>query len=195
MEEKIKEEQKRCFGDRPGQSLYANYHDHEWGVPVHEDRHLFEMLILEGAQAGLNWETVLKKREGYRKAFHNFDPMRVAAMSNEDLEVLLTNPSIIRNRRKIFSARQNAGVFLEIQKEFGSFDRYAWQFVHNKPMLNKWKNLKEIPCESVESIAFSKDLKRRGMVFVGPTIIYAYMQAIGMVNDHLIDCFCHKKDR
>jgi DNA-3-methyladenine glycosylase I len=192
MENQMEKNRKRCFGDGPGQLLYADYHDHEWGIPVHEDRHLFEMLILEGAQAGLNWETVLKKREGYRSAFHQFEPKHVAAMRDDDLEALLLNPGIIRNRRKVFSARQNARVFLEIQKEFGSFARYVWQFVDNKPMINHWKSLKEIPCESIESKTLSKDLKRRGMIFVGPTIIYAYMQAVGMINDHLIDCFCRR---
>ncbi|HEY2811678.1 MAG TPA: DNA-3-methyladenine glycosylase I [Rhabdochlamydiaceae bacterium] len=181
---------KRCFGD--ALPLYAEYHDREWGIPIHDDQSLFEFLILEGAQAGLNWETILKKRKGYRALFHNFDPKRVAAMTDADLETLTQNPAIIRNRRKIYGARQNAAVFLSIQKEFGTFDRYVWQFVKNKPIVNQWKSLKEIPPESPESIALSKDLKKRGMTFVGPTIIYAYMQAVGMVDDHLVDCFCRR---
>lgn len=183
-------DKKRCFGNGVGQDLYAAYHDKEWGVPLHEDRRLFEMLILEGAQAGLSWETVLKKREGYRRLFHDFDPALVAAMTDSDLEALIRDPAIIRNRLKIFSVRQNARVFLEIQKEFGSFDRYVWSFVNGAPIVNYWKSLKEIPCQSIQSDALSKDLKNRGMVFVGSKIIYAYMQAIGMVDDHLVDCFC-----
>lgn len=183
-------DKKRCFGNGPHQSLYAAYHDREWGVPVHDDRLLFEMLILEGAQAGLNWETVLKKREGYRQAFHNFEPQLVAAMTDTDLQDLLKHPNIIRNRRKIFSARQNAHVFLKIQSECGSFDHYVWQFVNHRPIINAWKVFQEVPSISAESKAISKDLKKRGMLFVGPTIIYAYMQAVGMVNDHLVDCFC-----
>jgi len=186
--EKVK---KRCFGDEPGKTFYADYHDNEWGIPVHEDRYLFEMLILEGAQAGLSWETVLKKREGYRRSFHNFDPSLVAAMTDVELEDLVGNPSIIRHRRKIFSARQNASVFLKIQKEFGTFDRYLWDFVDNRPIINQWKLPKEVPSKTPESNALSKDLKKRGMAFVGSTIIYAYMQAVGLVNDHLIDCSCH----
>lgn len=182
--------EKRCFGNGPGKDFYAEYHDKEWGVPVHEDRRLFEMLVLEGAQAGLSWETVLKKREGYRRLFHNFDPLLVAAMTEEELEGLISNSAIIRNRRKIFSVRQNARVFLQIQKEFGSFDCYLWKFVENKPVVNHWKTFKEVPPKTVQSDTLSKDLKKRGMVFVGSTIIYAYMQAIGMVNDHLVDCFC-----
>jgi DNA-3-methyladenine glycosylase I len=186
----MKKAKKRCFGNDTDQALLAEYHDKEWGVPSHDDRHLFEMLVLEGAQAGLNWETVLKKREGYRRLFHHFNPALVAEMTDADLEALLRNPAIIRNRLKIFSARQNARVFLKIQKECGSFANYAWQFVHNKPIVNHWKTLKELPAESTQSKALSKDLKKRGMTFVGPTIMYAFMQAVGMVNDHLVDCFC-----
>ena len=171
--------------------LYIQYHDEEWGVPVHDDQVLFEFLILEGAQAGLNWETILKKREGYRQAFHNFDPNKVAAMSDAELEILQSNPNIIRNKLKIFSARKNAKAFLEIQKEFGSFDAYVWQFVGGKQKKNAWKTLKEIPTETPESQALSKDLKKRGMSFVGPTIMYAYMQAVGLVNDHTMDCWKH----
>ena len=178
----------RCFGNGPRKEFYAAYHDEEWGVPVHDDRHLFEMLILEGAQAGLSWETILKRRLGYRKAFHNFDPCKVAAMSNAELEALRYNPNIIRNRLKIYGARQNARVFLQIQQEFGSFDRYVWGFVQGTPIKNHWENIKEAPTQTAESDALSKDLKKRGMTFVGSTIMYAYMQAIGMVNDHAINC-------
>lgn len=180
---------KRCFGEGIGKEFYADYHDHEWGIPVHDDRHLFEMLILEGAQAGLSWETILKRREGYREAFHHFDPHKVAAMKDEELERLLQNEKIIRNRLKVFGARQNAKAFLAIQKEFGSFDLYLWQFVGGKPIVNRWKSFKEVPPKTKESDALSKDLKKRGMTFVGSTIIYAYMQAVGLVNDHLKDCW------
>ncbi len=182
---------KRCFGDGPGKEFYAAYHDTEWGRPVHDDRHHFEMLILEGAQAGLSWETVLKKREGYRKAFHHFDPKKVAQMSDNELEKLLDNPNIIRNRLKVFTARQNAKVFLKIQEEFASFDRYLWRFVNGKPIKNHWKSLKECPTSTPVSDALSKDLKKRGMNFVGSTIIYAFMQAVGLVIDHPIDCWCY----
>ncbi|MBA2369978.1 MAG: DNA-3-methyladenine glycosylase I [Candidatus Protochlamydia sp.] len=186
-------DKKRCFGGASGKEFYASYHDNEWGIPVHDDQHLFEMLILEGAQAGLSWETILKRREGYGEAFHHFDPVKVAAMSDHELEVLRENPQIIRNRLKINAARQNALVFLKIQKEFGSFDQYIWKFVNGKPIKNHWKDLKEVPATTQESDALSKDLKKRGMTFVGPTIIYAYMQAIGMVNDHLVDCWCYHR--
>lgn len=178
----------RCFGNGPGQELYAQYHDKEWGVPVHDDRLLFEMLILEGAQAGLSWETILKRREGYRQSFHNFDLKKVVAMTDIELMHLMQNPKIIRNRLKIFSVRKNGVVFLKIQQEFGSFSRYLWQFVNNTQILNHWSSWKEVPVKSPQSEALSKDLQKRGMTFVGPTIMYAYMQAIGMVNDHLIDC-------
>ena len=183
---------KRCFGGELGKEFYTDYHDHEWGIPVHDDRHLFEMLILEGAQAGLSWETVLKKRAGYRRAFHHFDPVKVAHLKEGELEALRHNPEIIRNRLKIYSARTNAQVFLKIQQEFGSFDHYLWPFVQGKPIVNYWHHLKEIPPTSTESDALSKDLKKRGMTFVGSTIIYSYMQAIGMVNDHIVTCWCHK---
>ncbi len=179
---------KRCFGSSD-KKFYADYHDYEWGIPVHDDRHLFELLILEGAQAGLSWETILKRREGYRKAFHHFDPMKVASMMTSELESLLHNPNIIRNRLKIYAARQNAQVFINIQKEFGSFDHYVWSFVNGHPIINHWNHLKDIPAQSKESDALSKDLKKRGMTFVGSTIIYAYMQAVGMVNDHVKDCW------
>ena len=181
----------RCFGNGPGKELYAAYHDQEWGVPVYDDTHLFEMLILEGAQAGLSWETVLKKREGYRRAFHHFDPQKVAQMRDEELETLRHNPEIIRNRLKILSARQNARVFLEIQREFGSFSSYLWGCVENTPVINRWKSFSEVPVKTEVSDALSKDLKKRGMNFVGSTIMYAYMQAVGLVNDHLASCQLH----
>lgn len=179
----------RCFGGQPGKEFYAEYHDKEWGIPVHDDRHLFEMLILEGAQAGLSWETVLKKRTAYRMAFHNFDPSKVAKMTNSELEALRQNPEIIRNRLKINAARTNAVVFLKIQKEFESFDQYLWSFVNGKPIQHHAKSLTNLPTTIAESDALSKDLKKRGMTFVGSTIIYAYMQAVGLVNDHIVGCW------
>jgi len=187
------DEKERCFGGEPGKEFYTEYHDHEWGTPSHDDQHLFEMLILEGAQAGLSWETVLKKRDGYRKAFHHFDPQKVARMSDADLENLRQNPEIIRNRLKIYSARQNAQVYLSIQKEFGSFDHYVWGFVNGKPIHSHRTSFKDVPSNTSESDALSKDLKRRGMTFVGSTIIYAYMQAVGLVNDHLTWCWRYGK--
>lgn len=180
---------KRCFGD--SSPLYSEYHDTEWGIPSHDDRHLFEMLILEGAQAGLSWELILGKRAGYKKVFHNFDPTLVAAMTDRELEKLTLEPSIIRNRLKIFSTRKNARVFLEIQKEFGSFDAYLWPFVQGKPILNRWEKKEDVPSSSELSDRLAKDLKKRGMSFVGTTIIYSFMQAVGMINDHLVDCCCH----
>ena len=183
----------RCFGGGPDKQLYADYHDNELGIPVHDDRLLFEMLILEGAQAGLSWETVLKKREGYRKAFHHFDPVKVASMGDEELEALRQNSGVIRNRLKIYSARQNALIFIKIQREFGSFDRYVWGFVNAKPLANHWRRFEDVPTTTAESDALSKDLKNRGMTFVGSTIIYAYMQAVGLVNDHTPDCWCYKR--
>lgn len=179
----------RCKWANPKNPLYLKYHDEEWGVPVHDDQKLFEMLVLEGAQAGLSWETVLNKREGYRKAFKGFDIKKVAKMTDTMLENLMVNEAIIRNRLKIFSVRKNARIFIEIQKEFGSFDKYLWSFVKGKTIKNKWKNLKQIPAKIPESDALAKDLKKRGMSFVGSTIIYAFMQAVGMVNDHTTDCF------
>lgn len=181
---------RRCFGWQEGKEFYAIYHDREWGIPSHDDRHLFEMLVLEGAQAGLSWETVLKKRAGYRQAFHNFDPVKVAAMSDAELESLRQNEAIIRNRLKIYAARQNARVFLQIQQEFGSFSQYLWAYVDHKPIDRERKSFAEVPVSTEISDAISKDLKKRGMTFVGSTIIYAYMQAIGMVNDHLTGCCC-----
>lgn len=168
---------------------YQKYHDEEWGVPVHDDTKHFEMLILEGAQAGLSWETVLRKREGYRKVFYNFDVKKCAKMSDEELEKLMQNPDIIRNRLKVFSVRKNAIVFLEIQEEFGSFDKYIWNYVCDKPLINNLSSIFEIPAKTEISDNISKDLKKRGMSFVGSTIIYAYMQAVGLVNDHTKDCF------
>ena len=183
----------RCPWAGRGKAFYDDYHDHEWGVPVHDDIKHFEMLILEGAQAGLSWETVLKKREAYREAFHFFDPQKVAKMEDAELEALLLNPGLIRNRLKIFTARKNAIAFLAIQKEFGSFDHYIWNFIGGKSIVNHWQEMKDVPAKTKESDAISKDLKKRGMSFVGSTIIYAYMQAIGMVNDHLTSCFRYKK--
>lgn len=179
----------RCFGGQPGKEFYAEYHDNEWGIPAHDDKHLFEMLILEGAQAGLSWETILKRRAGYREAFYNFDPHKVAAMSDKELEVLRQNPEIIRNRLKIYSTRTNAQIFLKIQKEFGSFAKYLWAYVNNTPLINHPQTLKDVPPKTAISDAISKDLQKRGMSFVGSTIIYAYMQAVGLVNDHIADCW------
>lgn len=180
---------RRCFGT--GNPDYEIYHDTEWAVPSYDDSYLFEMLILEGAQAGLSWETVLKKREAYRTLFHDFDPKQVAEMSDQELEALLTNPAIIRHRGKVFAARTNAQVFLAIQDEFGSFSHYVWRFVGNIPRVNRWKKLEDMPTQTLESQALSKDLKRRGMIFVGPTIMYAFMQAVGMADDHLESCDCN----
>lgn len=171
--------------------LYREYHDEEWGVPVHDDRHFFEMLILEGAQAGLAWITILRKREGYRAAFDGFDPAVVAGYDDRRVAALLGNPAIIRNRLKIESAVGNARAFLRVQEEHGSFDRYVWRFADGRPRQNAWRTLAEVPAETPESRALSRDLKRRGFRFVGPTICYAFMQATGLVNDHLVDCFRH----
>ena len=182
----------RCGWVGTGKPFYEHYHDTEWGVPVHDDGKHFEFLILEGAQAGLSWETILKRREGYRKAFCGFDPKKVAKLTDAQLEKILKDPGIIRNRLKVFSARKNALAFLEIQKEFGSFDAYIWRFVGGKPIINARKTLKDIPPRTAESDALSKDLKKRGMSFVGSTIIYAHMQATGLVNDHITSCFRYK---
>lgn len=179
---------KRCFANEPGKELYAEYHDKEWGRPVHDDRRLFEMLILEGAQAGLSWETILKRREGYRAAFHHFDPEKVAAMTDSELEKLRNDQRIIRNKLKIYAARKNARVFLQIQKEYGSFSNYLWSYVKGKPIINKFKSMQDVPVTTSISDTLAKDLKKRGMSFVGSTIIYAYMQAVGLVNDHLATC-------
>lgn len=178
----------RC-GWSGGDPLYVAYHDKEWGVPAHDDRHLFEMLILEGAQAGLSWITILRKREAYRKAFLGFDPARVAALSDQDLERILLDPGIVRNRLKVSSAQDNARAFLEVQREFGSFDAYLWSFVNGKPKVNHPKALADVPAVTPEAEALSKALKKRGFRFVGPTIMYAYMQAVGMVDDHVATCW------
>lgn len=182
---------KRCFGK---DELYARYHDEEWGVPVHDDKKLFEMLILEGAQAGLSWETVLKKREGYREAFKDWDIGAIVEMSDEELESLREFEGIIRNKLKIYSVRKNALVFLDIVDEFGSFDEYLWRFVDEEQIVNTWGKFKDVPVETEISRALSKDLKKRGMSFVGPTIMYAYMQAVGMVDDHLESCWKRSKE-
>ena len=172
---------------------YIEYHDKEWGLPVHDDRVHFEFLILEGAQAGLSWSTILKKRDGYRKAFADFDPHKVSRFNAAKIEKLLTNPGIVRNRLKVNSAVNNAKRFLEIQKEFGSFDAYIWQFVHNKPINRRRKSLSEVPATTPESDTLSKDLIKRGFKFVGSTVIYAHMQACGLVNDHIVDCWRHRE--
>jgi DNA-3-methyladenine glycosylase I len=172
--------------------LYMEYHDTEWGAPQHDDRILFEFLILEGAQAGLSWITILRKRKNYQKAFDRFQPKKVAVYDSHKVKELLNNEGIIRNRLKIDSAIQNARAFLEIQKEFGSFDSFIWKFVEGKPRKNSWKSLKEVPPRTAESDAMSKELRKRGFNFVGSTICYAFMQACGLVNDHIVDCFRYK---
>jgi len=183
---------KRCrwVGTEP---IYVKYHDTEWGVPLHDDRKLFEFLVLEGAQAGLSWITILKKRENYRKAFDRFDPRKVAAYDTEKIRNLLGNSGIVRNRLKVESAVANARAFLAIQREFGSFDDYIWRFVNGRPIVNAWKTDAEVPAQTAESIAMSCDLKARGFKFIGPTICYAFMQAVGMVNDHVVDCFRYRE--
>jgi len=170
-----------------------SYHDQEWGVPVHDDRRLFEFLILEGAQAGLSWETILKKRDNYRRAFDGFDPARVARYRAARIERLMKDPGIVRNRLKIQAAIDNGKAFLQVQKEFGSFDRYVWSFVDGTPKINSRKSLRQVPARTPESDALSRDLQRRGFRFVGSTICYAFMQAVGMVNDHVVDCFRYKE--
>ncbi len=169
--------------------LYVAYHDEEWGVPQHEDRRLFEKLVLEGAQAGLSWITILRKREAYRRLFHGFDPVKVAAMTDAELEAVLLDPGIVRNRLKVFSARKNAQAFQAVQREFGSFDAFLWAFVGGKPKVNHPKTLKDVPAVSPEAEALSKALRKRGFTFVGPTIMYAYMQSMGLVDDHLVTCW------
>ena len=186
---------KRCFGGKPGREFYADYHDTEWGIAVHDDHKLFEMLILEGAQAGLSWETVLKKRNGYRRAYHNFDVQKVARMTDDELETLRSNDSIIRNRLKIYAARTNARSFIQIQEEFRKFSKYLWGFVDNTPIINHWQSFEEVPTKTALSDEISKDLKKRGMKFVGSTIIYAYVQAVGMVDDHIAGCWCYERNR
>jgi len=182
----------RCAWVPVDKEDYVAYHDQEWGRPVHDDQKLFEMLSLEGAQAGLSWYTILRRRENYRKVFKNFDPKKVVKMTDKELEKILRDDSIIRNRLKIFSVRTNAIVFLSIQKEYGSFDKYLWSFVKGKQIIHRPKSLKDIPQGILESRALSKDLKKRGMSFVGESIIYAYMQAVGLVSDHTSDCFLSK---
>lgn len=172
-------------------ALYVQYHDEEWGVPVHDDRQLFEMLNLEGAQAGLNWYIILTKRDNYRAAFDDFDAAKIAAYDEAKIADLLANPGIVRNRLKVNGVVKNAKAFLSVQEEFGSFDAYIWQFVGGQPIVNARQSIREIPAQSPEAEAMSKDLKKRGFTFVGPTICYAFMQAVGMVNDHTVDCFRH----
>jgi len=182
-------DKRRCNWVNGADALMIDYHDREWGLPVHDDRQHFEFLILEAAQAGLSWSTVLRKREGYRKAFSEFDPEKVARYTDKKIEKLLQDPSIIRNRLKVQAAVKNARHFLDVQDEFGSFDAYCWRFVDGNPLDGRRKGNGDIPATSAESDAFSKDLKSRGFSFVGSTVIYAHMQAVGMVNDHLVDCF------
>ena len=183
----------RCGWAEGSFDLYTQYHDTEWGVPVHDDRKLFEMLVLEGAQAGLSWATIMRKRDNYRLAFDNFDPVKVAAYGEEKIAELMANAGIVRNRRKIGSAILNARAFLVVQQEFGSFDAYMWRFVGGRTKHNTWRSMNEIPARSAESDAMSKDLRRRGFSFVGSTICYAHMQAVGMVNDHVVDCFRYRE--
>ena len=184
---------KRCSWVDMDDPLLIEYHDREWGVPVHSDRKHFEVLVLSGAQAGLNWSLVLKKREGYRRAFDGFDPEKVARYSEREVRTLLADPQIIRNRMKIEAAVRNARAVLKIQEEFGSFDSYCWRFVGGTSILGRWKATRQIPATSPESEALSKDLKQRGFSFVGPTVAYAYMQAAGLVNDHLVSCFRYQE--
>lgn len=188
----VSDEKARCSwaGEKPHM---VRYHDREWGRPVHDDRKHFEMLLLEGAQAGLTWDTILRRRDGYREAFAEFDPVKVARFTAKKQTQLLKNPRIIRNRLKIDSAVTNAQAFLAVQKEFESFDRYVWRFVGGKQKVNRWRAMAQVPATSPESDVLSKDLKRRGFRFVGSTIVYAYMQAVGLVNDHMIGCFVQSK--
>lgn len=183
----------RCSWVPQNNQKYIEYHDTEWGVPVFDDVKLFEFLILEGAQAGLSWETILKRRASYKKAFANWDVHKVAAFDQKDVERLLQDVGIIRNKLKVAAAIKNARSFIEVQKEFGSFSKYIWQFVGGKPLISNWKTVAEYPVQTELSVAISKDLQKRGFTFVGPTIMYAHMQATGMVNDHTIDCFRHKE--
>jgi len=185
---------RRCsWADRNG--LCVGYHDKEWGVPVHNDRKLFEFLTLEGAQAGLSWNTILNKRAAYRKAYDNFNARKIACYDKRKIRALLNDAGIVRNRLKMLASIQNAQAFLAIRKEYGSFDRYIWQFTGGRPKQNRWKHLKQVPARTVESDAMSRDLKRRGFKFVGSTICYAFMQAVGMVNDHTTDCFRYREVR
>ena len=184
---------KRCSWVSVDDALMLQYHDREWGVPVHDDRKHFEFLVLEGAQAGLSWSTILRKRDAYRRAFDGFDPRKVARYGKREIAALLADAGIVRNRAKIESAIKNAKAFLEVQAEFGSFDAYQWRFVDGRPIQNRRRAISDIPPRTAESDAMSKDLKRRGFSFVGTTIIYAHMQAVGMVNDHVVDCFRHRE--
>jgi len=179
----------RCEWVAKGNDLTVAYHDDEWGTPSHDDRHLFEMLTLEGAQAGLSWSTILRKREGYRRAFAAFDPAKVARFGSKDVERLLADPGIVRNRLKVESTVNNAGRVLDVQDELGSLDEYLWSFVGGRPIVNRFRSLSELPAETDLSKTISKDLKRRGFRFIGPTVIYAFMQTVGMVDDHTVDCF------
>ena len=187
------DEKRRCFGNGENKEFYAEYHDHEWGIPVYDDVRLFEMLILEGAQAGLAWETILKKRQGYRAVFHNFNIEKVANMKEAELQSACNDSRIIRNRLKIYATQNNAKVFMNIQNEYGTFSDYLWSYVDGKPIINHWQTFQDLPITTKQSDELSKDLKKRGMKFVGSTIIYAYMQAIGMVNDHLQTCWRYGK--
>lgn len=187
------EQKTRCGWNSFEDELYRIYHDEEWGVPVYDDRKIFEFLVLESAQAGLSWSTVLRKRENYRKAFAGFDPVKVAAFNDKHVEILLGDAGIIRNRLKILAAINNAQRFLEIKKEFGQFSKYIWGFVGGKPIQNRWTTIKQLPVITPEAEALAKDLKVRGFKFLGPTVIYAHMQATGMVNDHTVECFRHKQ--
>ena len=185
---------KRCeWANRS--ELERSYHDNEWGVPIHDDRSLFEFLVLEGAQAGLSWSTILRKREGYRKAFDNFNALKISRYAGDDISRLLADPGIVRNRLKITATITNARAFLQLQKQFGSFDHYIWQFVNGRPVQNSWEKLTDIPSSAPESDALSKDLRERGFKFVGTTICYSLMQAVGMVNDHVVGCFRHEELR
>jgi DNA-3-methyladenine glycosylase I len=187
----MKKEVQRC--PWPTDELYVRYHDEEWGVPVHDDRLLFEFLVLEGAQAGLSWHTVLKKRENYRAAFDNFEAAKIARYGDKKIAGLMGNAGIIRNRLKILGAIQNAKSFLKLQDEFGSFDAYSWRFVDGRPVVNRFKHMKDVPARTPVSDAMSRDMLQRGFKFFGPTICYAHMQAVGMVNDHLVTCFRHRE--
>jgi len=183
----------RCAWVNPEKPWYVEYHDKEWGRPLKDDRKLFELLILEGAQAGLSWETILKRREDYRRVFHQFDAAKLAKLTDRQLEKILQDPGIIRNRLKVYSVRKNARAFLEVKEEFGSFRKYIWSFVDGKPVVNHFKKMKDLPAKTPTSDIMSKDLKKRGFKFAGSTICYAYMQAAGLVNDHTTDCFLYKK--
>lgn len=185
----------RCWNYRPGEEIYLPYHDEEWGVPVHDDRRLFEVLVLAGAQAGLSWALILRKREGYRAVFHGFDVARVAAMTDAELEQVLKNPRVVRHRRRVYSVRTNARVFAAIQDEFGSFDAYVWRFVGGSPIIGNWEREQDLPVQTPESETLTKDLRRRGMTYIGPRMIYVYMQSVGMVDAHLTNCWVRQARR